>query len=165
MHEASRHAIAYLNPGMDGGFRILVLEIVDCATSEDLAEALREFSASHPDASLRTWSPGASPAELGVAVASAMAPRSPTTTTPVPQPKTKEPVLPYLRQIAGEDGERWWTTRELVERCVELGWSSSSNRATGSIVRRLPTLAREEGYEVRQRGRGRATRWQLGRES
>ena len=165
MREASRQAIAYLDPGVDGGFRILVLEIVDCATSEGLAEALRDFSATHPDASIRTWLPDASPAELGRAIAMAMAPRSQPQPPPVAQPKTKEPVLPYLRQIADGDGERWWTTRELVERCVELGWSSSSARATGSIVRRLPTLAREEGYEVRQRGRGRATRWQLGRES
>jgi hypothetical protein len=165
MREASRHAVAYLDPGRDGGFRILVLEVHDCPTSEDLATALRDFSATHPDAPLRTWTPDVSPRELGAAVASAMAPRSVPTSPPETRIRSKEPVLPYLRQIAAEDSGRWWTTRELVGRCVELGWSSSSERAAGSIVRRLPTLDQEEGYQVVQRGRGRGTRWQLGRSS
>ncbi len=164
MSGIQRHAAAFLEPRPDGGFRVLVLEVVDCATARDFADELREFTGRHPEAAMRTWVPSESPMELARMVAGAMAGYPEPVeqeASPPPRASTREPVLPYLRQIADEGSDAWWTTRELVEQCIELGWSTRSERAPGTVVRRLPTLGREPGYEVEKRGRGRATRWCL----
>ncbi len=158
---ASRsQAVAYLDPGASGGFRLLVVEITPCGTAEEFARVLRDFTRRHPGAALHTWSQDQGPGEVADFVLSRMAGAKQALRVSGGRP-SKERVLPYLQRIAEAEPERWWTTRDLAERCQQLGWSSTSGRATGTIVRRLPSLDALPSYRVVKKGRGRATRWQL----
>lgn len=160
MPSSPSQAVAYLDPGSGGGFRLLVVEITPCGTAEEFARVLRDFTRRHPGASLHTWSQDQGPKEVSDFVLSRMAGAKEALRVTGGRP-SKERVLPYLQRIAESESERWWTTRELATRCQQLGWSSSSGRATGTIVRRLPSLDALPSFRVVKKGRGRATRWQL----
>ena len=155
-------ATAFLAPA-DDSYQVLVMTVHRCTSAEEFADVVQRFGRDHPDGTLRTWSTDSGSAEVATVATQLMRdPRRASGTRSAPGSRSKkEPVLPYLRRIADEQGNRWWTIRELVERCVELGWSSTSHRAGGTVVRRLPDLERMEGYAVSQEGRGRATRWRI----
>lgn len=160
MPSSPSQAVAFLDPGSGGGFRLLIVEITPCGTAEEFARVLRDFSSRHPGASLHTWSSDKGPLEVTDFVVSRMAGAKGALRVTGGRP-SKERVLPYLREIAESEPDRWWTTRELATRCQQLGWSSISGRATGTIVRRLPSLDALPSYRVVKKGRGRATQWQL----